>query len=358
MATGRSGLDPQNTRVDVPARVFVKVVVTILLTLFLIGFFEQITRVVVMLALALIITAVLDPAVGWLQRHHIPRGLASALALLCMVILVLALLVLVVPPVITQGIALAQDLPNILERLRRALVDYPSIYAAIERHTTALQRDPSRFFTGFFRFGVSVLAAIVTGILILTLALYCLVDKTRLLNAVLRHTPVHYRSRVSQTIRECASVIRAYFAGQAIVSTLCAIYVFIVLTILGVPFAIVLTAFAFVLDGIPNIGSTVSTVITGITALATTSPTAAIVVVIAYQAYNLVENNFISPRILGNRLNIPAVLTLTAILIGGQVLGVIGVVLAIPLAGMLPVFDRIWFPASQPVPEVLPQAAD
>lgn len=337
---------------------FVKATVTILLTLFLIGFFEQIARVGVMLALALIVTAVLDPAVGWLQRHHIPRGLASMFALLFTILLVLALLVLVVPPIVTQGIALAQDLPNILERLRRAVVDYPSVYAAIERQTTTLQRDPSRFFTGFLRVGVSVLAAIVSAVLILTLALYLLIDKTRLLKVVLNHTPVHYRARLSQTLAECASVVRAYFTGQAIVSSLFAIYAFIVLMVVGVPFALVLTAFAFVLDGIPNIGNAVATVITAVFALATTSMSAALIVVIAYLAYNLVENNFISPRILGNRLNISPVLTLIAILIGGQVLGVIGVILAIPLAGMLPVIDRIWFTGVQSAPEVLPQAAD
>jgi len=350
------------TRVDVPGRVFVKAVLTVLLTLVLIGFFEQIATVVVMFALALIITAVLDPVVAFLERHHVPRGPASMLSLAGLVLLVVGLLVLVVPPVVTQGIALAENLPNILNSIRRAVVDYPAVYNAIERQAVTIQRNPGAFFSGFLRAGVNVVTGIATALLILTLALYILIDKQRLLDALMRHTPVRYHDRLGRTLAECSTVVRAYFAGQGIVSLLFAIYAFIVLMILGVPFAIVLTAFAFVLDAIPNIGLAVATIIAAITALATTSPTAAIIIVIAFQGYNLIENNLISPRILGNKLKIPPVLTLLAILVGGQVLGVIGVFLAIPLAGMLPVIDRIWVipdePEPESEPEALPRAAD
>jgi len=349
------------TSVDIPGRVFVKAVLAILITLLLVGFFRQIATVIVMLALALIIAAVLDPLVGWLSRHHVSRGIASLLSLLLLLLVVGGLLAAVLPTLITEGVNFAQDLPNLLPRLERALSPYPAVYNAIARALARVQQDPARFFSGFLRVGVNVISGLLTAFFVLTLALYFLIDKQRILNTVLRLTPAAYRDRLHRTMAECGDVVRAYFAGQAIVSSLFAVFTLIVLIVLGVPYAVIIAAFAFFLDAIPNIGATLATVVTALVALLTNTLTDALIIVALFQGYQLLENNFISPRILGGRLNISPVLTLTAIIIGGQLLGIIGVILAIPLAGMLPVIDRIWITEGQaPTPgaEPLPKAAD
>ena len=139
-----------------------------------------------------------------------------------------------------------------------------------------------------------------------------------------------------------AEVIRAYFIGQTIVSSIFAVFTFLLLTVLDVPYAAVFAALAFFLDAIPNIGATLANVIPATVALATRGLTTALIVVAAVLVYQQVENNVIQPRVLSGRLNVPPVLTLIAILAGGKLLGVLGVILAIPLAGMLPVLERIW----------------
>lgn len=350
----------QTTSVNIPARVFAKAALTILITLLLIGFFRQIAAAVVMLALALVVAAVLDPLVGWLTRHRVKRGLASLVAILALLIVLGGLLAMVLPTLITEGISFAQNLPSLLPRLQRALARYPAVFNAIAREVNEVQRDPAAFFTGFLRIGVNILSAIVSGILILTLALYFLIDKQRVIDAVLRHSPPAYRERVNRTMMECGTVVRAYFAGQMIISALFSIFTIIVLLVLGVPYPLIIAAFAFFLDAIPNIGATLATLVTALVALIAESATDAIIIIVAFQVYQLVENNFLSPRILGGRLNIPPVLTLTAIIMGGQILGIIGIILAIPLAGMLPVLDRIWFTKEEPRPgaEAMPKAAD
>jgi len=337
------------TTVDVPGRVFAKAVATILITLLLIGFFRQIATVVVMLALASIIAAVLEPVVGWLTRHRLSRGLASLAALFLLLLILGGLLAIVLPPIITQAVELVNNLPNQLPKLQRALARYPSAYNAIAREIQSVRQDPGDFFAGFLRAGFNVLSAIVSGLLVLTLALYLLIDKRRVIDSILQHTPSTYRDRVDRTITECGAVARAYFTGQVIVSALFSCFALIVLIVLGVPYALVVAAFSFVLDAIPNIGATLATVLTVLVALIAESATDALIIAVLFLSYQLVENNYISPRIIGGKLNISPVLTLTAIIIGGQVLGVVGVILAIPIAGMLPVIDRIWFrPAGAP----------
>src|SRR5690606_4830141 len=112
--------------------------------------------------------------------------------------------------------------------------------------------------------------------------------------------------------------------------------------VLGVPYAAVFAALALLLAAIPHIGATLANVIPAPDALATRGVTIALVVVAAVLVYQQIENNVIHPRVLSGRLKVPPVLTLIAILVGGKLLGVLGVILAIPHAGMLPVLERIW----------------
>src|SRR5690606_3617005 len=202
--------------------------------------------------------------------------------------------------------------------------------------------NPAELLSGALEFGFGVASVIFAGVLLLTLALYFLIDGDRVRAAVLRLTPREYRARVEATLNGTAEVIRAYFIGQTIVSSIFAVFTFLLLTVLDVPYAAVFAALAFFLDAIPNIGATLANVIPATVALATRGVTIALVVVAAGLVYQQIENNVIQRRVLSGRLKVPSVLTLVAILAGGRLLGVLGVILAVPLAGMLPVLERIW----------------
>ncbi|HEX6939304.1 MAG TPA: AI-2E family transporter [Longimicrobiales bacterium] len=331
------------TRIDVPWSVFAKAIVALLVAQGLFRFFQQITAVFVILTLALFLTAVLDPLAARLRRLGLGRGLAALAAVAAAVLVLLALLALVIPPLVLEGVEFVDDLPNQLERLRRLSTAYPEVFDALQRIARRIRQDPRGFFTGFLRAGAGAVSTIFSGVLVLTLALYFLIDQWRIRAALLGHLPARHRERVDRTITDVARVIRSYFTGQAIVSSIFAVVTFVVLTILGVPYATVLAAVAFVVDAIPNIGATLATVVPALIALASEGWVDALIVVGVFMVYQQIENNVISPRVLGGKLEIPPVLTLVAILVGGAVLGVIGVIIAIPLAGVLPVLDRIWF---------------
>jgi len=343
----RFRVDPQDepppTRIDIPWSVFAKGIVALLVVQGLFRFFQQVTAVIVILALALFLTAALSPLAAWIERRGANRGLASLLAVGAAVLVILALAGLVVPPLVIEVIEFVDDLPLHLERLQRLSTSNPELFQTLERMAQRVRQDPRALLTGFLRVGVNAAGLIFSGVLILTLALYFLLDQARIRKALLDHLPRRHRDRVDLTITEVARVIRGYFVGQAIVSSIFAVLTFLLLTILGVPYATVLAGLAFALDAIPNIGATVAVILPALVAFASEGIVDAVIVVGVVMVYQQIENNFIAPRILGEKLEIPPVLTLVAILVGGAVLGVIGVVIAIPLAGTLPVLDRIWW---------------
>lgn len=339
----RAGVDPPATRVrlEVPGTVFVQAIAAVLVTYAIIRFFTQVLGVAVLVGLALILAAILAPLVGWLERHGVKRGLASLLGIAVVVVLLLALLGSVIPPLVIQGIEFANTLPNLIDQWQSELSRYPDIQAALQGVASKIQQDPGAIFTGFLRFGASAASILFGFVLWLTLTLYFLIDRERIRDAVLRQVPGYYRGRAELTLTETARVVRAYFVGQVIVSSIFAAFTFILLTALGVPYAAILAALSFFLSAIPNIGSLIATVLPALLALSQ-SVTKAVIVAAAIIIYNQIENNFISPRILGSRLQIPPVLTMIAILVGGALFGILGIIIAVPLAGVVPVIERIW----------------
>jgi predicted PurR-regulated permease PerM len=211
----------------------------------------------------------------------------------------------------------------------------------------ALRNHPDSVLKRIFRMSVGAISIGVAGVLVLTLALYFLIDGARVRAAVLRLTPVAYRTRVDQTLTGTADVVRHYLIGRTIVSALFATFMFVLLTLLGVPYATVFAVMAFFFDSIPQVGATLATVFPFLVALSR-SMTSALIVVVAVLIFQQVENSFISPRVLSGKLKIPPLITLIAVLAGAKLFGIIGALLAIPLAGMLPVLERVWIAPARP----------
>jgi len=329
-------------RVDISGRTLARIVFAALLTLAAMWLVVSLGEVLVMIPLAVLIAVVLSVFVNRLERKGVKRGIAALLALVGVLLVVGDVLTITIPPLVTELSAFLANLPNTAEGLRARLSGSPEVYEAIVNAIERLRRDPARLLSGAIEVGFNVASAIFAGVLLLTLALYFLIDGERVRATVLRLTPREYRGRVEATMDGTAEVIRAYFIGQTIVSSIFAVFMFLLLTVLGVPYAAVFAALAFFLAAIPYIGATLANVIPATVALATRGVTIALVVVAAVLVYQQIENNVIQPRVLSGRLKVPPVLTLIAILVGGKLLGVLGVILAIPLAGMLPVLERIW----------------
>jgi predicted PurR-regulated permease PerM len=168
---------------------------------------------------------------------------------------------------------------------------------------------------------------------------------------------------VRRTLPEISKAVSAYVLGQLILSTSFGIFTFIVLTLVGVEQALFLALLAAFMDAIPMIGVILATIPAVLLALTVSVP-AAIIVFVAYIVYQQIENYVISPRVFGDRLKLSPFAILMAVLIGAELLGVLGVLMALPLAAAVPAIERIWIAplkagaSAESAPETPPSPSD
>jgi predicted PurR-regulated permease PerM len=129
--------------------------------------------------------------------------------------------------------------------------------------------------------------------------------------------------------------------GQGINSLTFGTFAFITLTILGVPETLLLAVLAAVFDAVPIVGVPIATIPALLLAL-TESWQTAVIVLIAYTIYQQFENYVMVPRVFGNTLQVSSLSILVGVLVGGQLLGVIGIILSLPITAAIPVLERVW----------------
>jgi predicted PurR-regulated permease PerM len=141
-----------------------------------------------------------------------------------------------------------------------------------------------------------------------------------------------------------AKVVNGYVVGQSINSVLFALFSLAVLSLLGVPSVAVLALIAAIGDAVPQVGVILATIPAVLLAY-TVSPQTALIVLIAYFVYQQIENYVTSPRVFARTLELPPLITLVSVLVGGSIMGIIGVLLALPVAAAIPVVWRTWIEA-------------
>ena len=293
--------------------------------------------------IAILFAVTLHPAVAWLERKRIPRGVSviviasSALALLALFVIFL------LPPLTAQMTHLLQDIPALRARiLDRIPARYPGVQAVIGAiFEWSASPKAITLFERSFAWGQSAVSGLVTAAIVFVLTLYLLLDGKSLYARLLAFVPRTHREKLATTMDEVSDVVHAYVSGQLLVAVLFAIFVAVLLTILGVPAAVPLAVIAGVCDVVPVLGILIATVPAVLLAFAV-SPSAAAVVAIAYVGYHLAETYFILPRVYGNKLKMSTLSVLLALLVGGRLQGIIGAVLVLPLVAAYPIIERHW----------------
>jgi predicted PurR-regulated permease PerM len=292
--------------------------------------------------IALMFTAALYPLVRRLQTHGFRRTWAVATTMLALLVVIFGGMSLLLSPLITEGREFIDDLPRQVERLRGPLSENPELYNRLERAVTDLTTNPSDEVTGGVReVTFSILNFLSDALIVLVFTTYFLLDGERIYRWCVRYVPQRFRRKLDQSIPEVSAVVSGYMLGQFLTSLLFGAFAFLVLSLTGVPQPLFLALIAAVGDAIPIVGVTAATIPTVLVAL-TVSPTAAIVVLVAYIVYQQIENYLIVPRVYQSTLNISSFAVLVAVLIGSTMLGIVGALLALPIAAAIPVIEDIW----------------
>ncbi len=191
------------------------------------------------------------------------------------------------------------------------------------------------------RIGQGVLWAVGAFVLAWILVLYLLIEREETYAWVRGFVPARLRARFDRTATEARDVASSYIIGSAVLATCAAIYFFTWLSILGVPGALLLALLAFVFDFIPVFGFYLSAA-PAMAMAATQSATLALAMIPVYISFDVIENYLIAPRIYSRQLRLSKLAVLLSFAVGAQLAGVVGALLALPLAAIYPTIEKLW----------------
>lgn len=297
--------------------------------------------VLIRVLIALFIAISLDPAVRMLTRRGMRRGLAVLLIFLVAGGLVAAFLVSVIPALVHQFDALVQDFPGYLASLQERSAQFRGLsdrFQLTSRLQDLLANLPGQLGSGLLGLTRRLFGALFSTLTVLVLTVYFMADLPRLRHGVLLLFPRAHRARFGRVADVMVDKVGDYMIGNLLISLAAGLASFAALEALGVPFAVPLAFVVALFDLIPMIGAALGAVVCVLAALLTTDlwPTT-VIVALFFVAYQQLENYLIAPRILRHTVSLSAAAVLLASLIGGTVLGLVGALMAIPVAAGLKV---------------------
>ena len=323
----------RRTTIEVPWRTIFK----LLTAAALVWLWLTLVQLVLVLIVAVLLAVTLNPVVDWFERRGWPRW--GAAGLMFVVLMVAAGLFgwLTWTSVADQAAYASSHISQFEQDLLGKLPSWVRDAVGLKKG----EGVPSGLGLAALRFGRSAIAAIVVSLLALILTMYLVVEAQATCEWLLAFVPPAKRGKAEQTIAVAQRVIFAYVAGNVLTSVMAFVFVLVLLSLLKVPAALLLALIAGLFDFVPVIGFIASSLF-AVTMALTVSPTAALIVGGMYLAYHLVENYLISPWAYGDRLKLSNVAVILAFAVGGELAGVIGALIALPVAAAYPAIERIW----------------
>ena len=302
------------------------------------------------LLIALFLTVALSGPVNYLDRR-MRRGFAITLVYIGMLLVPVAIGAVVMPPIVTGVEDLAQNAPqyaddisdfvNENDRLQQLNDDY-DITSKLQEEAEKLPEKAGDA-AGLLRdVGFGLVNSIFALVTILILTAFMLGGGRRWIDAGLRFAPEDRARRIERVLNRSSRAVGNYVAGALAQATLAGVLSYIVMSILGIPFAEPLALVIFFLDLIPLVGATVGAVIVGVVTLFADFPTATIIWVIWSILYQQLENNLVQPQIQKRAVDINPFLVVVSVLFGGTLLGVLGALVAVPVAASIQIALREW----------------
>lgn len=320
-----------------------------------IGLWHSLGRLATTLTILLVaffLTLALNPLVEWLGRRGLTRALSVSIVFLGVLVVFTLLGLLVVPPVVTQGGELVQQAPTYLDRILDAawVQELDKNYDVVEKISEEFNKRLtdetflSSVLGGVLGAGRAVLNGVFQTFTILILTLYFLASLPKMKRAAYSMVPASRRNRVVQLSEEIMRRTGSYAIGQVAIATINAILSYVMMTLLGIPYAAVLAVLVGFLGLVPMVGATLGAGVVCLVAFFD-EPKAALFAALYYLVYQQVENYVIAPRIMQRTVSVPGAVTVVAALAGGTLLGVLGALLAIPVAAAaLLLVDEVLIP--------------
>ncbi len=292
-------------------------------------------QVLVLLGLAFFIAVGLDPAVVWLYRRGLPRWVALLVVLTAALALFTGFFALAIPVISTQASKLAEEIPHYLHTLNNhstTLGKLNAKYHLVSGLQNLLHGGGS--FDSALGVGEVLLSFVSSMLLVGVVSVYLLADLPRVRRGIYLLAPKSRRARMVLLTDEILDRVGGYVLGNLLTSFIAGLGTSLWAVIVGIPFALLLGLLVALLGLVPIVGSTVGGIIVVLVAL-TVSPAAALATVLFYLVFSLLMEYVLTPRIMARTVAVPGLITVLATILGGALLGIVGALVAIPVAAAI-----------------------
>jgi predicted PurR-regulated permease PerM len=299
--------------------------------------------------IALFLAAVLNPAVNWLQRRHrlMKRPLAIALTYLALLVALLLVVGIFLPVLVDQingfikFVSTAANAPEGPTKYIRGLAKDNGLGGFIQRFSDQLHQLRNQLggllknlLSSSGQIAISVAGMIAALATVLTLTFFLLLGSERYVNAGVGLFPEAHQPLVRRILGQAAGAISGYITGNLAISVICGVTTFVVLLVLGMPYAAPLALLVAVLDLVPLVGATLGGALLVIVGLFV-EPWKAVVLLVYIVVYQQAEGSLLQPIVYSRAVQLNGLVILIALLVGGQLLGIPGALLAIPVAEII-----------------------
>lgn len=314
---------------------------------------SNLSTVLIYIALALFAALGLDPAVRFLERRGLSRVISVVITILALLVVFALVLWMIVPVVIDQIVSFVQSVPGMIRDFTRSDL-YATLEAQFGEQFQELVSQVQSFLTDFgnlatigggaLAVGASIATSISGAIVVLVLTLYFLASLPSMKQGMLRLAPARDRARAGDIVEQITDSVGGYVMGMVVLAFCNATLAFLLYFFLGLPFPPLMAAIAFCVTLIPLVGSVLFWILGTCLALFS-NPIAALIFAAIYLVYMQIEAYVITPRVMNRAVSVPGSLVVIGALAGGTLLGLLGALVAVPVAAsILIIIKQVWVP--------------
>lgn len=328
--------------IDVPSRVVIKVLFVAAMFWLAINVLADLSGLLIQMSVAIFLAVAADPLIRRLERRGVSRGRSVAVIMLGVLAVIALFIAVFVPPLVEQGSRLTTAAPGIIDDVRSstwyARVDEQ--FGIIETISTQAEKLPGIVSQQLTAVLGAVAAGVFGTITILFLTVLLLTGGGGFVEGAVRLVPQIAERRWWSIIQGAYSGIAAYVGGAVVIALIGGSVVTVTALLLGLPYALPLGLWMLLLEVIPMIGATIGAIPAILVAFVSGGIIEGVIMLSIVVVYQQVENIVIQPRVQGKAAKLSALAVFIAVLIGSQLLGILGALFAVPAAGVLQIFLR------------------
>ncbi|HHV60044.1 MAG TPA: AI-2E family transporter [Clostridiaceae bacterium] len=326
----------------------------LLIIIFVLIYYKaKISRIITPFILAVVLTYILNPLVCKLHRKNIPISASILLVYTFFILFIASIIIFLIPELINNTKELIESVPDITARYQKMFAGFleniqkskwsPDIKAAvlgeIEGAATAIQKYALEILGKTLNVIMQTVSFLADFILALVIAFYLMKDKEQFIEAALSIMPLKWRNGIISTGREVSTILSNFVQGQLLTALIIGILESIGLYIVGVKYALILGVIGGISNIIPYFGPFIAAIPSAAIALLD-SPIKVVWTILVFIVVQQIDNAFISTKIIEGRLGLHPVVTIFAVLIGGEFFGIIGMMLAVPVFAVMRIIFR------------------